>query len=119
MSKKSVVWFSSKGHLLTQCKDWKKQQYSAKSEEAIDFDDRMEFLVMRDGGQTVGRVYLVSASTQRQYSMFLDDFSDAIRAGVFVNNHLEGTFSFVRKGVAQSIKMLLPKDLPTAPWPDI
>jgi hypothetical protein len=42
--------------------------------------------------------------------MFLDDFNKAILANAFNNNSLTGTFRFVKRGVAQSIKLVLQND---------
>lgn len=117
MAKKNlIVWFDDKGNLLTRVRPWVIQNQNAKSEDGKDFQDDMGYVRLMDGGQShAGRVYLVSDKTNRQYSMFLDDFDAVIKAKLFVDNHIIGTFSFVKRGQSQAIKLVLPEDANTRP----
>ncbi len=114
MSKKPLtVWFSSKGHLLSRAVDWIRRQAHAKSEEGTDFDDNMLYITANDGGQsTAGRVWFMSENTKRKYSMFIDDFDLAVRSNAFINNHIEGTFKFVKRGQSQAIALVLDQKPP-------
>ena len=113
MSKKpSMIWFSDKGNLLSSCKKWEISINHGKSEVAQDFNDQLIYLRMIDFSQGAARVYFKSVSSGREYSMFLDDFNKAILANEFNHNLLNGTFRFVKRGVAQSIKLVLQDDAP-------
>jgi hypothetical protein len=105
-----VVWFSDKGDLLSSCKKWEISINHAKSETVEEFSDELIYLEMIDYSQGAARVYFKSSSSGRKYSMFLDDFNKAILANAFNNNSLTGTFRFVKRGVAQSIKLVLQND---------
>jgi hypothetical protein len=107
------MWFDSKGNLISRAVDYIKKRSHAKSEEGIDFKDSMKFIFLSIGGQsTAGRVWFESETTERKYSMFLDDFDIAIRANAFINNHLEGTFKFVKRGQSQAIALILEQEPP-------
>ncbi len=81
---------------------------SYKSEEAKDFDDRMEFIEITDFYRGADRVKIKSVTSGRMYCMFICDFNDCLKAKRLIDNHLEGTFRFVKKGVGQGIKLILP-----------
>jgi hypothetical protein len=107
------MWFDKKGNLLSRASDYIKGQTKAKSEEGNDFKDSMKFIRVVDGGQsTAGRVWFVSETTGRKYSMFLDDFDLAIRSDLFINNSVKGTFKFVKRGQSQAIALVLEKQPP-------
>lgn len=114
MSKKPfTMWFDSKGNLLSRAADYIKKRSHAKSEEGVDFTDSMKFIMVNDGGSsTAGRAWFVSETTERKYSMFVDDFDRCIRANAFVNNHIEGTFKFVKRGLSQAISLVLEEEPP-------
>jgi hypothetical protein len=111
MAKKPlVIWFDDKGNMLDQVRPWMFQPNSGrncKSEEGKDFDDRMDYVRLIDYGRNAARLELKSASTGREYSMFLDDFHEVIKHNKFLNNQIEGTFRFVKKGSGQAIKLVL------------
>ena len=113
MSKKALtIWFDDKGNMLSHGGGQYSSYYSSsnyKSEEAKDFDDRMKYVNIIDYTRGAARLHLESATTGRKYSMFIDDFHDAIIAKRFIDNHLEGTFRFVKRGTGQAIKLVLPK----------
>lgn len=111
MNKPLTVWFDDAGNLLLRADKWRINQ--AKSETAQDFTDLLVYDSIWDGGNSAGRVMLV-ATSGRKYSMFLDDFDKVIKANKFINNQIEGTFRFVKRGQAQAIKLLLPL-VPPAP----
>lgn len=105
-----IIWFDDKGNMLEHgdsryANSTYYQNY--KSEEAKDFDDRMTYVRLRDYTRGAARLYLQSAITGRTYSMFSDDFHDAIVAKRFVDNQLEGTFRFVKRGTGQAIQLVL------------
>ncbi len=112
MSKKPLtIWFDDKGNMLDQIRPWMLQPQNGrnlKSEEGKDFDDRMLYVRLIDYGRNAARLELKSASSGREYSMFLDDFHEVIKAGLFTNNVIDGTFRFVKKGSGQAIKLVLP-----------
>lgn len=114
MNKKPfTMWFDNKGNLLSRAVDYIKRQTHAKSEEGVDFKDNMMFIRVNDGGQsTAGRAWFMSETTERKYSMFIDDFDVAIRANAFINNHIEGTFKFVKRGQSQAIALFLEQEPP-------
>lgn len=114
MSKKAfTMWFDKKGNLLSRPTDYCKKQTNAKSEEGKDFKDSMNFLQVVDGGQSsAGRVWFISDTTGRAYSMFIDDFDLAIRSKSFINNQIKGTFKFVKRGQSQAIALVLDKQPP-------
>lgn len=113
MAKKPLtIWFDDKGNLLDQVRPWMHNpQYgrNLKSEEAKDFDDRMIYVRLVDYSRNASRVDLKSASTGREYSMFLDDFDQVIKKGKLVGLEIVGKFRFVKKGSGQAIKLVLPE----------
>lgn len=114
MSKKQLlVWFDQKGDMLDQAANMQwASNYGYKSEEAKDFDDRMEYEKLYEFRRKSGRVYFRSTSTGRQYTMYLDDFHELIKAKRFNNNQIEGTFHFIKRSSGQAIQLVLPKDKP-------
>ncbi len=110
MNKKPLtVWFDDQGNLLTYASKWERKTYHAKSEEAKDFKDTMEYISMWDGGTNASRVKLKSAKSGREYTMFLDSFNEVILAKRFVDNAIDGVFRFLKRGQAQSIELVLPQ----------
>lgn len=114
MSRKPlVIWFDDKGNMLSHGYGGHPQyaaQNNYKSEEAKDFDDILEFSDIYDYARGAARVHFVSIGSGRKYSMFVDEFSKLIKAKQFITNRVEGTFRFVKRGTAQSIKLVLPED---------
>lgn len=109
MSKKElIVWFDDKGNLLDKASKWSISYPGFKSESAKNFDDILEFSSIKDYDQGVSRVTLFSKNTNRKYSMFATDFSDVIKSRLFIDNQIKGTFQFIKKGRAQSIRLVLP-----------
>jgi hypothetical protein len=112
MAKKPLtIWFDDKGNLLDQVRPWMHNpQYGRvpKSEEGKDFDDRMIYVRLHDG-RHAARCDVKSATTGREYSMFLSDFHDIITHGRLINGEIQGTFRFVKKGSGQAIKLVLPE----------
>lgn len=113
MAKKLLtIWFNDKGNLVSVVRPWMLSggnNYNLKSEEGKDFSDRMEYVKVSDGGtSSAARLHLKSTMSGREYSMYLDDFHDVIMAKLFVDNHIEGDFRFVKKGTSQAIKLILP-----------
>jgi len=113
MAKKPLtIWFDDKGNLLDQVRPWMHNpQYgrNLKSEEGKDFNDTMMYVRLTDYGRNAARCDVKSASTGREYSMFLDDFHEVIKHGKFINNEINGTFRFVKKGSGQAIKLVIPE----------
>lgn len=108
MAKKPLtMWFDDKGDMIERAYDWIIKQRHGKSEEAKDFQDVMVYDHMSDGGNSVSRVYFSSDRTSRKYIMFLRDFDEIIKAGLFKDNRVTGTFRFLKKGQAQGIKLLV------------
>jgi hypothetical protein len=108
MAKKPLTMeFSVNGYLLEH--SWCAPHLHSTSvfEEAKDFDDRIRYLKFRDYSHGCSRALFESMTTGRQYTMFLDHFDQAITSLKFVDNHIEGTFRFVKKGTAQAIKLVL------------
>lgn len=114
MSKKAlIIWFDDKGRLLNDAgsfvdmtgrtTNWK-ATYT--HEEAKDFDDLMDFLQISDYYRGHARVSLKSVVTGRTYTMFASDFNDVIVEKRFTNNQIKGTFRFMKKGQAQTIRLL-------------
>lgn len=113
MSKKQLtIWFDDKGNMLTQASyinPSNASQYNYKSEEAKDFDDSMEYVEIREYTRKSTRIHLKSGTSGRKYSMFIEDFDLIVKANKFVNNRIEGTFQFIKRGSGQAIKLVLPK----------
>lgn len=105
MKKPLIIWFDDKGNLLDRSYKW--NHSSNKSEEARDFSERLEFVKFDSYG--AGRADFKSISTGRHFGMFFDDFEDVIKNHLFNDNVIEGTFKFVKKGVAQGIKLIIQK----------
>lgn len=105
--KQLVISFDDKGDMTDQAVDqrWANQGY--KFEEAKDFDDRMEFVDLHEFYRRSGRAYFKSLRTGRKYTMFLADFNLLVKAKRFVDNQIEGTFTFVKRSSGQAIQMLL------------
>lgn len=113
MAKKQLlVWFDDKGNMLDQSASasWA-SSYGYKSEDAKDFDDRMEYTNLHEFRRKSGRVYFKSVTTGRQYTMYLDDFNALIKEKRFNNNQIEGKFHFVKRSSGQAIQLVL-KDNP-------
>lgn len=108
MNKTLTVWFDDKGNLLESAKQWQIKRSNGKSETGRDFDDHFEYLRM-DSGLGTARAYFKSTATNREYSMFFDDFDDVIKAKQFINNQIVGKFRFVKRGQSQAIKLILEK----------
>lgn len=115
MSKKQlIIWFDNNGDMLSQAGTAANMaRYgNHKSEEAKDFDANMEYISIQSYYRKESRAIFKEVSTGRKYSMFLDDFDRAIKAKRFIDNRIEGTFQFLKKGTGQAIKLDLPKDKP-------
>lgn len=113
MSKKQLfIWFNQNGDMLDQGGYNPANSYGFKSEEAKDFDDQMEYEKLYEFRKRSGRVYFRSTTTGRQYTMYLDDFHNLIKAQKFNNNRIEGTFHFIKRSSGQAIQLVLPKDKP-------
>lgn len=113
MSKKNLtMWFDDKGNLLSRAADYLKKRAHAQSKEGENFKDSMKFIHIYDGGQSAGRVWFESENSKSKYSMFVDDFDRVIRSNAFINNHVEGTFKFVKRGQAQGIALILENEPP-------
>ena len=108
MNKVLTVWFDDKGNLLTSAKKWQISVSNGKSEVAKDFADIFEYRRM-DSGLGVARAYFKSLQTNREYSMFIDDFDALIKAKKFINNQIQGMFRFIKRGQSQAIKLILEK----------
>jgi hypothetical protein len=106
VNKPLTMWFDDKGNLLLSAYKWSRG--TGKTEIAKDFDDHFDYLRM-DSGLGMARVHFKSVVTGREYSMFIDDFNDLIRARRFNNNQVEGKFRFVKRGQSQTIKLILEK----------
>lgn len=104
-----TIWFDDQGNLLSHANKWLRQRYNAKSEEGNDFNDTMVYVAMWDGGSNASRVKLKSDNTGREYTMFLDSFNEVILAKRFINNSIDGTFRYSKRGQAQAIELVLPK----------
>lgn len=113
MSKKPlVIWFNQNGDMLDQGGYNANNTYGFKSEEAKDFDDQMEYEKLYEYSKRSGRVYFRSTTTGRQYTMYLDDFNEIIKAKRFNNNRIDGTFHFLKRSSGQAIQLVLPKVTP-------
>ncbi len=114
MSKKALtIWFDDKGNMLSHGYGGHPQyaaQNNYKSEEARDFDDILEFSDIYDYSRGAARVHFISIHSGRKFSMFVDEFSKLIKAKHFINNRIEGTWRFTKRGTAQTIKLVLPED---------
>ena len=106
MSKVLTMIFDSSGNLLEQAYGFGSNN---RTEEAKDFDDKMEYISFKEYQKRSTRVRIKSLLTGRTYSMFIDDFNDVILAKRFNNNMFEGTFHFVKRSSGQAAKLLLPK----------
>lgn len=110
MSKKVLqIEFDSNGNLMDQA--WGVSQTNnngRRLETAQDFDDRMEYVKIISFHKRETRAYFKSITTGRQYSMYIDNFNECILAKQFIDNHLQGTWRFIKKGTGQTIKLLLP-----------
>lgn len=118
-----IVWFDDKGNLLQEAGSFDDMMryvnspvtsYSSvystyKHEEAKDFPDTMNYVSMYDRYRGNARVKLKSDVTGREYTMFLEDFDKVIKAQRFNNNQIQGDFHFQKKGMAQTIQLVLPK----------
>jgi len=102
-----VIWFESNGDMLTQGYSYTNNTIGYKSEEAKDFDDRMEIIKLKEYHKKNTRVILKSTATGRKYSMFVDDFNAAMDKKKVIDLHLEGTFRFIKKGTGQAVKLVL------------
>lgn len=102
MSKPLTMHFDNDGNLTLAA--WR----GVRTEIAKDFQDRLEFLKL-DSGLGVARVHFQSTLTGRKYSMFIDDFNELILAKKFIDNQVEGTFRFIKRGQSQAIKLILEK----------
>jgi hypothetical protein len=78
------------------------------AEIAKDFDDRMEYVELREYSRRSARVYLKSVSSGRKYSMFVTDFNKIILAKLFNDLHIEGTWRFTKVGSGQAIMLVMP-----------
>lgn len=109
MAKKQlVIWFDQNGNMSDQSiVSHLAAQYGYKSEDAKDFDDRMEYEKIYEFRRKSGRAYFKSLITGRQYTMYLDDFHNLIKANRFVNNRIEGTFHFIKRSSGQAIQLVL------------
>lgn len=108
MSKKPlVIWFEANGDMLDQWYNYgTSNPQGYKSEEAKDFDDRMEIVRLQEYYRKNTRVILKSTTTGRKYSMYVDDFNDALKKKKIIDLHIEGTFRFQKKSSGQTIKLL-------------
>ena len=108
MSKKQLfIWFNQNGDMLDQGGYSPNNGYGFKSEEAKDFQDRMEYDKLYEFRRKSGRAYFRSVTTGRQYTMYLDDFDKLIKAKRFVNNQIEGTFHFIKRSSGQAVQLVL------------
>jgi hypothetical protein len=114
MAKKQlIIWFDQNGNMSDHSVVVHlAPQHGYKSEDAKDFDDRMEYENLSEFRRRSGRVYFKSVSTGRRYSMYLDDFNALIKAKRFNNNQIEGTFHFIKRSSGQAVQLVLPKDNP-------
>jgi hypothetical protein len=110
MAKKILtVWFDQNGDLLDQWYDYGgyANPYGYKSEEGKDFHDRMEIVKFQEYARKNTRVILKSTVSGRKYSMYVDDFNDALLKKKVIDLHLEGTFRFQKKSSGQTVKLVL------------
>lgn len=107
MKKALQIIFKSNGDMYDYADHWEARNGTNNIvEDAKDFKDRLKFTHM--WGYRAGRAKFVSLNSGRVYYMFLADFEEAILAEKFINNVIEGEFKFVKKGIAQSVKLILP-----------
>ena len=107
MKKPLRILIKSNGDMLDYATSYGTNNPNYSYIDAVDFTDRLEFSHM--WGYRAGRVSFTSLNSGRIYYMFLSDFEAAIKARKFVDNILDGEFKFVKKGTAQSVKLILQK----------
>lgn len=106
MSKKPLtIWFTQNGDLLEQ-ESYSNNSYGHKSEEAKDFDDRLEIIKIKEYNKRNTRVILKSTTSGRTYSMYVDDFNVALEKKKVIDLHIEGVFRFQKKSSGQTIKLV-------------
>ena len=109
MSKKDlVVWFDSNGDMLEQGYGGTgvNNTYGYKSEPAKDFTDIMKVLRIKEYRKRNARVVLQSTTNGRKYSMFIDEFNKVIEWNRLQNQHIEGTFRFLKRSSGQAVELL-------------
>lgn len=113
MSKKPLeIWFDQKGDMLDQAYGWGPNNHQGyKSEIAQDFTDKMEFIRIQDFHKKGARVYIRSISSGRQYSMYVEDFGATISAHKLIDNFMEGTWHFIKRGSGQAIELVIDETL--------
>jgi hypothetical protein len=110
VKKPLLIWFDSNGNMLDQAYNnspyyTNYQRYV--SEEAKDFKDRMEVIKIKEYRRKNTRVLLKSTSTGREYTMYVDDFNEALANKRVIDLHLEGIFRFVKRGSGQAVQLFL------------
>jgi hypothetical protein len=113
VSKKLLkIAFDDKGNLVEQITRWMlnpASNYVLKYEDAQNFKDELVYEKIIDYSRGAARVYLKSAVSGRQYSMFVSDLHDVIKAEAFQNNRIIGEFKFVKRGSAQAVVLIIEK----------
>lgn len=103
MSKKPLmITFDKDGNMC----DHAHSYYQSSTEEAKDFNDCLEYVEMHDGHKRTARAHFRSVNTGRKYSLMLRDFHDIIVNRKFVDNKVDGRWTFRKHGNAQSIKLI-------------
>lgn len=109
MSKKILtIWFDSSGNMLHRAATWMVNNAHSRglvSEDGEDFTETFIFDSFYE--YKASRVIFISKKSGRKYSMFLDDFGDALKLKKFQNNEISGRFRYVKKGQAQGFKFIL------------
>lgn len=115
MSKPLYIWFTDDGAMLHDAGRYEDMMASNaniarpyKCEVAQDFEDQLVFVKISDYYRGLARVKFISAITGRTYVMYANDFNKVVEANRFINNQVKGTFRFMKKGMAQTIQLVLP-----------
>lgn len=102
------ISFDEKGNLYPQMYPWMKSnsRYIIKEEDNYTFKDTLEYsdYFTPRGGDT--HICFVSKLTGRKFNMFMRDFSQILKQGKCNGNIVEGSFTFVKRGSSQGIKLI-------------
>lgn len=116
MSKKPItIYFDDKSNLVGKLHYYmitNPAHYNYKSEIAKNFTDHLDYVKIHDYHDHRSRVLFRSRTSGREYTMLVKDFHDVIINNKFIANEVLGEFEFVKRGNAQSIKLVIENSAP-------
>lgn len=94
------VYFDADGRLSWHHAQWSNPAHKEPNEV---FTDKLVYSGYSNSRGGV-HIFFISEKTGRELSMFMSDFDEIIKAGLFMDKTVQGKFCFTKKGQSQGVR---------------